>query len=63
MKKRIIATLMVAVLATSMLAGCGKEKKKSIEDITTEELEQALANLDDGYEDSSDTEATEDIFH
>lgn len=62
MKKRIIATLMVAVLATSMLAGCGKEKKKSIEDITTEELEQALANLDDGYEDSSDTEATEDIF-
>ena len=34
MKKRIIATLMVAVLATSMLTGCGKEKKKSIEDIT-----------------------------
>lgn len=62
MKKRIIATLMVAVLAAAMLTGCGKEKKKSIEDITTEELEQALANLDDGYEDSSDTEATEDIF-
>ncbi len=62
MKKRILTAIMVAVLATTMLAGCGKEKKKSIEDMTTEEFEEALAQLDDGYEDSSSTEATEDVF-
>ncbi len=62
MKKRILATILISVLAVSMLAGCGKEKKKSIEDMTTEEFEEALSKLDDDYDDSSSTDTTEDVF-
>ena len=62
MKKRILATILISVLAVSMLVGCGKEKKKSIEDMTTEEFEEALSKLDDDYDDSSSTDTTEDVF-
>lgn len=62
MKKRIFATILISVLAVSTLAGCGKEKKKSIEDMTTEEFEEALSKLDDDYDDSSSTDTTEDVF-
>ena len=59
MKKRIIATLMVAVLAASMLGGCGvkksNDKKDEIDESTKNELQSELEQ----YNSEEDKKASE----
>lgn len=64
MKKKIIATLLVAAMAMSVLAGCGKKNADSDPDSVTEELtddETAYEdNIDDTFQSDEQFDETEE---